>query len=109
MKYWNLIFFAMAVMLLISWTIYSEIKYHYLIPYDGVIIEKKQIPPKNMPDLVVKGTKEIFPTWKWEGIDFDSVKLGDSISKKKYELNAYYFRKLNDGRYIKIKLKYWTQ
>ncbi|MBC8986549.1 hypothetical protein H9X96_12235 [Pedobacter sp. N36a] len=109
MRYWKLIFFGIAVILVISWTIYCEIKYHYLISYDGVIIERQQIPPKNMPDLVVKGTKEIFPLWKWKGIDFDSVKLGDSISKKKYELNSHYFKKLDDGRYIKIKLKYWTQ
>ena len=66
------------------------------------------IPPKKMPDLLIRGTKNVFPTWKWEGMDFDSVKVGDSILKRKFESNAYYFKKIGKGKFIKIKLRYWT-
>jgi hypothetical protein len=92
---------------LISWTIYGEIDYHYLEAYNGIVIKKLQIPPKKMPDLVIKGTATVFPCWKWEGIDFDSVKVGDSVVKRKYEGYAYYYKKLGNGQYIKTRLEYW--
>ena len=90
------------------WDTYVEIDLHYLEPYNGIVLKKLQIPPKKMPDLVIRGAKETFPCWKWEGINFDSVKLGDSIVKKKYDYFAYYYKRTNNGKYIKVKLSYWT-
>jgi hypothetical protein len=103
-----IIFFSVAVVALISWTIYSEIDFHYLQAYDGVILEKLQIPPKKMPDLVIKGAKTTFPCEKWKGLYFDSVKVGDSIVKRKHESYAYYYKKLGNGKYAVKKLEYWT-
>lgn len=103
-----IIFFGIVVVAVISWTVYCEIDFHYLEAYNGVVIEKLQIPPKKMPDLVIKGAKSTFPCDKWEGIDFDSVKVGDSIVKRKHESSAYYFKKLSNGQFSVKKLKYWT-
>ena len=107
-KHWPLLFPLVGGILLLGWTVYIEIQLHYFIEFNGRVVQKLQIPPKKMPDLVVQGTDETFPVWKWEGIDFDSVQIGDSIIKKKYESKAYFFKRNSNGTFKKTTLKYWT-
>ncbi|PWK75419.1 hypothetical protein LX99_03913 [Mucilaginibacter oryzae] len=109
-KVWSRIGMLVFLFIVGVWPIYTEIDLHYLETYNGIVIEKQESPPpKKMPELVIKGAKRTFPCWKWAGIDFDSVKLGDSIVKKKYNSFAYYYKKTSAGKYVKIKLKYWTR
>ncbi|RZK12311.1 MAG: hypothetical protein EOO43_18745 [Flavobacterium sp.] len=105
---WNIILAVVFALSFIVWIAYYEVKFHYLEEYNGVVTKKLQIPPKNMPELVIKGADEIFPCGKWSDIDFNSVKIGDSIVKRKYESNAYYYKKLGNGKYSVTKLEYWT-
>jgi hypothetical protein len=108
MNYRGLIYFGIFGFVTTYWIVFTEIDYHYLIAYQGTVIKKQQTPPKKIPYLVIKGSKEAFPVWKWEGINFDSVKIGDSIAKNKFESNAYYYKKTTDNKFIKVRLRYWT-
>lgn len=107
LPYPQLVFLVPIALAFLIWTVYIEIKCHYLDVYSGVVIEKQQIPPKKMPDLLISGNQTVFPTWKWEGIDFDSVQIGDSIVKRKYQPYAYYYRKVKGGKYLRRRLTYW--
>ena len=62
-----------------------------------------------MPELVLEGVKERFRIWKWEGIEYDSVKIGDSIVKRKNESDAYWYKRKDNGSFQIIRLKYWTR
>jgi hypothetical protein len=98
---------VIGIILFLGYIEFWEIRLHYFEEWNGVVIEKQQIPPKKMNDLLIKGNSEVFPTWKWEGINFDSVKIGDSIVKCRYESHAYYFKKLSNGNFEKTTLTYW--
>ncbi|RZK23148.1 MAG: hypothetical protein EOO43_08815 [Flavobacterium sp.] len=104
---WNIILAGIFILSIVFYIAYFEVKFHYLEAYNGVVTKKLHIPPKNMPDLVISGTDEVFPCWKWKGIDFGTVGLGDSIIKRKYESKAYYYKKLGNGKFSVDTLEYW--
>jgi len=108
-KYWHVYFFVVGATVMFAWLVYTEIHIHYFLEFNGPVIQKEKIPPKNMPDLVVRGSIKTFPTWKWNNIDFDSVQIGDSIVKRKYESKAFWFKRNSDGTYDQIELTYWTE
>jgi hypothetical protein len=107
-EHWPICFFAIGAIAIFGFVTYSEIKIHYFLKFNGIVVRKEMIPPKKMPDLVVSGTNETFPTWKWEGIDFDEVQIGDSIVKRKFERKAYWFKKDKNGKFQCMTLNYWT-
>jgi len=106
-NHWNILFFGIAVLSMFSLVVYSEIKIHYFLEFNGIVVKKERIPPKKMPELVVSGANETFPTWKWQGIDFDEVQIGDSIIKRKFEQKAYWFRRDKNGKFQCKTLNYW--
>lgn len=105
---WRILLFLTVIALFSIYDFCWELKFHYFEDYNGIVIEKQHIPPKEMPELLIKGNKTTFPVWKWEGINFDSVQIGDSIVKRKYESHAYYFKKLKNGKFEKATLTYWV-
>lgn len=107
-KYWPVYIFGATLLIALGWVIYCEINISCFSEYNGRIVGKHKIRPKELPNLVVNGSARDFPLWKWGGIEYDSVQIGDSIVKKKYETEVLYLKKIDDKIFKTIRLKYWT-
>ncbi len=92
-----------------GWIIYSEIRIKYFLKFNGLVIGKKEVAPKKLPELIVAGNTETFPLWKWKGIDYDSVRIGDSIVKTTSAPKAYYYKRDANKSFTKITLEYWSE
>jgi len=108
-KYQKFLFFIVAAMLLFALMRLIEGQQHYSIEQIGKVVGKERIPPKRMPELILEGVKEKFLIWKWEGIEYDSVKIGDSIVKRKNESDAYWYIRKDNGTFQMKRLRYWTR
>jgi hypothetical protein len=103
---WTIYGLVLGAIAMVGWVIYCEINIHYLIEFNGKVVQKQKIPPKELPELIVRGSDNNFLIWKWKGINFDSVQIDDSIVKKRGESHAYWYRKNPDGTYNKNELTY---
>ncbi|MNL70385.1 hypothetical protein D3C87_1953800 [compost metagenome] len=93
--------------LILSYVIFTEIRIHYFLEFNGSVVGKERQLPKKLPEILVAGTDESFHARKWEGINFDAVQVGDSIVKRKYEPGASWYRKKQNGTFELVKLRYW--
>ena len=96
---------AFIIVLIIIWAFAANIYTCYFQEFNGKVIKKYKELPKETELLILSENKEPFPLYYWDRSLYDSIKIGDSILKRKYDPKVYYYKRVNDYTFREIILK----